>query len=136
MPQTTVLFYQEADERKTVPLVDWLDELPRKVQAKCQAYLKQLEDYGHELRRPIADYLRDGIYELRPSYQGVHYRMLYFFPKAEKSKAGVPLSIVVVSHGLAKEGKVPDLEIDRAVERKNRFEAQPRRHTFRPTLKG
>jgi hypothetical protein len=38
-----------------------------------------LEQQGHELRRPIADFLRDGIYELRPSVQGVNYRILYFF---------------------------------------------------------
>lgn len=34
---------------------------------------------GHELRRPEADFLRDGIYELRVSLQGQQYRMLYFF---------------------------------------------------------
>lgn len=135
VPRTTVLFYQEADERETVPLLDWLDEVPKKAQAKCQAYLQHLKDFGHELRRPIADYLRNGIYELRPSYQGVRYRMLYFFPKPEKSKAGAPPMLVVVSHGLAKEGAVPEVEIDRAAERKRKFEANPSRHTFRPTLR-
>jgi hypothetical protein len=34
---------------------------------------------GHELRRPEADFLRDGIYELRASLGGVHHRILYFF---------------------------------------------------------
>lgn len=98
--------------------------------------MKQLEDFGHELRRPIADYLRDGIYELRPSYQGVNYRMLYFFPKADKSKRANPPKIVVVSHGLTKESEVPDVEIDRAIERKKMFEAHPKRHTFKPALGG
>jgi hypothetical protein len=32
----------------------------RKAQQKCLARLKRLEDLGHELRRPEADYLRDG----------------------------------------------------------------------------
>jgi hypothetical protein len=36
----------------------------------------------------------------------------------------------VVSHGLAKERVVPPKEIDRAVERKRRFEANPHRHTY------
>ena len=103
---------------------------------KCQAYLKQLEDFGHELRRPVADYLRDGIYELRPSYQGIHYRILYFFPKPARSQQAGPTKIVVVSHGLAKEADVPDVEINRAVERKEKFERNPNRHTFKPTLKG
>jgi len=129
-----VLFYQ--DEHQTVPVLDWLGGLPRNVQAKCQAYLKQLEDFGHELRRPIADYLRDGIYELRPSYQGVHYRILYFFPKGEKSRQARSPKIVVVSNGLTKESEVPDVEINRAVERKKMFEANPGRHTFKPGLRG
>ena len=36
----------------------------------------------------------------------------------------------VVSHGLVKERAVPPKEIDRAVERKKRFEAHPQRHTY------
>src|SRR5437016_14453652 len=47
---------------------------------------------GHELRRPEADLLRDGIYELRASVQGVHHRVLYFFHGA---------AVAVVSHGIA-----------------------------------
>lgn len=113
----------------------WFDTLPRKAQAKCQAYLVQLEEFGHELKRPVAAYLRDGIYELRPSYQGVHYRLLYFFASLAKGKTGQETRIVVVSHGLVKEQAVPDAEIDRAIERKRRFEVNPERHTFKPVLK-
>ena len=116
-----VVFYQ--DDEKTIPLVKWLDGLPPKAQQKCLARLKRLEDLGHELRRPEADYLRDGIYELRASYQGVHYRMLYFFRGR---------TAVVISHGLVKEQAVPPREIDRAVERKVNFEANPKAHTFKP----
>jgi hypothetical protein len=36
----------------------------------------------------------------------------------------------VVSHGLVKERVVPPKEIDHAVERKNRFEANPAKHTY------
>lgn len=36
----------------------------------------------------------------------------------------------VVSHGLVKERVAPPKEIDRAVERKKRFEANPPRHTY------
>jgi hypothetical protein len=130
------LFYQ--DDAKTLPIDQWLSTLPKKVQAKCQAYLGQLEDFGHELRRPVADYLRDGIYELRPSFQGVHYRMLYFFPKPRASKTKVQereIPVVVVSHGLTKEGAVPDVEIEKAVLRKVKFEGNPDIHTFKPSLK-
>jgi phage-related protein len=136
MPATEVILYQDDDEERTVPLLKWFEGQTKKVRVKCQAYLNQLEDFGHELRRPVADYLRDGIYELRPSYQRVHYRILYFFPKAGQNKPAGPLKIVVVSHALVKEGEVPDAEIDRAVERKGKFERNPRRHTFKPTLRG
>jgi hypothetical protein len=40
--------------------------------------------------------------------------------------------VAVVSHGIVKEQKVPSKEIDRAVERKKRFMANPQRHTFKP----
>ena len=120
MPQSEVIFYREGD---AVPIRDWLKRQSNKVQIKCLAHLAQLEARGHELRRPAADYLRDGIYELRPSYQGVHYRILYFF-------AGK--NVVVVSHGLRKEGEVPAAEIARAMERKKRFEADPAAHAYRP----
>ena len=39
---------------------------------------------------------------------------------------------MVVSHGLKKEGEVPAVEIDRAMERKERFEADRAAHTYKP----
>jgi phage-related protein len=122
LPVTQVIFFQEA-EGKTPPLIGWLDSLPQKARLKCLARLKRLEDLGHELRRPEADYLRDSIYELRASYQGVHCRMLYFFHGQ---------AAVVVSHGFVKEREVPASEIDRAIRAKAAFHASPRAHTFTP----
>ena len=122
MPATTVVFFQERPDQ-TPPLIEWLDGLPEKAQQKCLARLKRLEGLGHELRRPEADYLRDGIYELRASYQGVHYRMLYFF---------YGRAAIIISHGITKEREVPSTEIDRAIRAKESFEANPARHTFRP----
>src|SRR5262245_17664262 len=111
MPKTTVVFFKEDDG--SVPIVDWLDGLASKAQIKCLAKLKRLEELGHELRRPEADLLRDGIHELRVGLQGKHYRLLYFFHGNIAA---------VVSHGLTKERAVPPKEIDRAVARKKRFE--------------
>ena len=121
MPQADVVLYREDDG--SVPLRDWFLALPPKAAAKCLARLKRLEELGHELRRPEADFLRDGVYELRASYQGLHYRILYFF---------VGKQAVVVSHGLVKEREVPAKEIDRAIERRRKFERDPRSHTYRP----
>lgn len=119
MPATQVIFYR--DEAGRVPLLDWLDGLPDKAQLKCLARLQRLEMLGHELRRPEADYLGNGIYELRASFQGVQYRMLYFFHKT---------AVIVLSHGLKKEREAPTIEIDRALERKRQFEQAPEKHTF------
>ena len=120
MPRTEVVFYLERDG--TVPIVNWLDGLTEKAQVKCLARVKRLEELGHELRRPEADFLRDGIYELRIGLQGINYRILYFFHQK---------LAVVVSHGLTKEQQVPPHEIDMAIERMKRFEASPKRHTFK-----
>jgi hypothetical protein len=121
MPTTNVIFYREDDD--SVPILDWLDAIPAKAQVKCLARLKRLEDLGHELRRPEADLLRDGIYELRVGLQGLHYRMLYFFHGKD---------VAVVSQGLTKERRVPPREIDAAISRMQKFEADPERYTFQP----
>ena len=101
--------------------------VPGKAQIKCLARLKRLEQLGHELRRPEADLLRDGIYELRIGLQGINYRILYFFHGNIAA---------VVSHGLTKERRVPPGEIDDAVERKQLFEVNPKRYTFEPPKTG
>jgi phage-related protein len=83
---------------------------------------KFVEIARHELRRPIADFLRAGIYELRPTYQGINYRILYFFSGR---------NVVVISHGITKETEVADIEISRAIERKKRYEADPTAHGWK-----
>lgn len=125
MPKTRVVLFRDADG--SCPFLEWFSELPPKVQDKCYLRLERLREMGHELRRPEADFLRDGIYELRVGFLGVHHRMLYFF-------RGVIAA--VVSHGLVKEQVVPPREIDRAVERKKQFEADPSRHTYQETEHG
>ena len=119
MPRTRVVLYREEDG--SCPYLEWFAELPAKAQDKCYVRLERLREIGHELRRPEADFLRDGIYELRVSFQGVQYRILYFFHGAIAA---------VVSHGLIKERVVPSKEIDRAITRKERFTANPERHTY------
>ena len=119
VPRTKIILYQEGEG--TVPLLEWLEELPTKAQLKCLARLERLREEGHELRRPEADLLRDKIYELRASLQGVHYRLLYFFHGNVAA---------VVSHGIVKEDRVPPVEIERAMERRRRFEANPTKHTY------
>jgi phage-related protein len=99
-----------------------IDPLPTKAHDKCRVRIERLKELGHELRRPEADYLRDGIYELRTKHAGVNYRMLCFFHRNVAA---------VVSQGLVKEQAVPPAEIDRAIERKRRFEKSPDRYMYR-----
>jgi hypothetical protein len=118
MPRTIVVFFAE---RNIAPFLDWLDEQGEAVQNKLVARIELLEERGHELRRPHADTLRDGIHELRIVSQRVNYRVLYFFHGA----------VAVISHGLTKEDAVPPREIDLAVERKLRYASAPKKHTYR-----
>ncbi len=119
MPRIDVLFYRDDDG--TVPLIEWLDKLDSKALDKCRVAIDLLRQRGHELRRPQADYLRDGIYELRVGLRGINYRLLYFFHGRQA---------VVVSHAIVKKRVVPPKEIDRATGHKKAFEEAPQRHTY------
>jgi len=119
MPETAVVFYAEDDGSS--PILTWLDRQQSKVQDKCLVKTERLAELGHELRRPEADFLRDGIYELRVRHRRVHYRMLYFFH--EKT--------AVISHGLTKEDVVPNADIDLAIVRKGQFAQNPQKHTYK-----
>jgi phage-related protein len=81
--------------------------------------MRLLATSGHELRRPAADFLRDGIYELRASHGAVQYRILYFFHGRD---------VVVLSHGITKNQKVPAGEIERAIARKQLVMKDPERY--------
>lgn len=119
MAQIKVVFYKENDG--TAPVLEWLGDLPLKAQLKCLSKIERLRDEGHHLRRPEADLLRDKIYELRSSFMGIHYRILYFFHGNVAA---------VLSHGIIKEDVVPPREIDRAIQRRKNFEADPNAHTY------
>ena len=120
MPQAQVVFYQEADGR--APVREWLRELRRsdaKAHAKCVARIERLAELGHELRRPEADFLRDGIYELRAKKGHVNYRILYFFHGRQ---------VAVLAHALTKEDVIPASDLQRALARKALLEASPQTH--------
>jgi phage-related protein len=119
MPRTETVFF--AADAGTAPVLEWLDDLPRKVQDKCIVRVERLREAGYELRRPEADVLRDGIHELRIRHRREHFRLLYGFHKRT----------AVLLAGVKKEGAVPDRAIDMAVERLREFSLDPERHTYR-----
>lgn len=123
MPTTSILFYQEKEG--DVPVIDWLKDLKsknRKGFAKCVGRIRQLSSTGHELRRPAADYLRDGIYELRAKHINSQYRILYFFNGKD---------IAVLNHSIVKKtSAVPNKDIELAIKRKQKFEQNPKKYTY------
>ena len=124
MASMRVVLYRDDDG--SVPLLNWFERLPSKAQDKCVVRMERLAALGHELRRPVADYLRDGVYELRARHAGVNYRILYFF----HGKLAC-----VVSHGLTKQqAQVPPRELKKAIDRKKRFEQNPAKHTYSMAL--
>ncbi len=121
MPPTEVQAFR--DHNGEVPIQDWLDEIENrepKAYQKCLARILELSNKGYEMRRPQADLLRQGIYELRATFSGTHYRMLYFF---------FGKSCIAVSHGITKEDRVPPKDIDLAIARMKLVKADPLQYT-------
>jgi len=123
VPETSILFYQEKEGN--VPVVDWLKELRTQNPvgfANCVGRIRQLQSAGYELRRPSADYLRDGVYELRAKHRNVQYRILYFFSGK---------NVAILNHSIIKKtSAVSKKDIDLAIKRKKKFEQSPEHHTY------
>ena len=106
-----VEFYEKENGR--CPTREFLDGLPKQDRVFIENGFNRLEIYGTALNRPHAGYLRNHIHELRVQTKGVHYRFLYFFFQD---------TIVVVTHGIVKKTRnVPDDEIVKAIEYRNRY---------------
>jgi hypothetical protein len=118
MPKTDITLFRDDDG--SVPLVDWLRQQSEKVQTKCLTVIEELHEHGYALRRPTADKLDRGIYELRTRYGTVNYRILYAF---------CGRNAVLLSHGCTKEKRVPEKEINKAIENLNKFKQHPKAHS-------
>jgi hypothetical protein len=122
VPATQIIFFKGTDSR--APVLDWLNELRDqnpKAWANCRAKVVLLAQSGHELGRPAADFLREGIYELRAKQGHVQYRILYFFHGRNVS---------ILAHSLTKEDAISPADIERALKRKREFEKDPKGHTY------
>jgi phage-related protein len=122
LPPVRVVFYQEEDG--AVPVMAWLEALRSqpKHRAKCIKWLILLKEHGHDLRRPKADFLRNGIHELRVKFSFENYRLLYFFHGGDTA---------VVTHGITKHtDQVSPEDIDKALQLKKIYESDPESHAF------
>ncbi len=98
------------DDRGGTPVKEFVYTLSFKEQAKVRAYLNGLKNQGHNLRRPMADYLGEGIYELRPR----HNRIFYFFFLREYA---------VLLHAIRKKtDQIPPEDIALCLKRKKQVE--------------
>ena len=98
--------YFFVDEKGNNPVREFVESLPDKEQAKVAAYVSELKIQGHNLRRPLADYLGDGIYELRPKNNRVFY---FFFLKDN----------VILVHAIRKKtNKIPKEDLVLCLRRK------------------
>jgi hypothetical protein len=92
VPAIQVILYMGEDG--SVPVGEWLQQIPGRPSLKCRERIEALERFGHEMlqNRNHAAYLRDDIYELRARVGTVNCRLLFFYGRAA----------AVVAHGLTK----------------------------------
>ncbi|MDO8489770.1 MAG: type II toxin-antitoxin system RelE/ParE family toxin [Candidatus Omnitrophota bacterium] len=98
--------YYFVDERGNSPIKEFIKTLSLDDRAKVFAYVGELKKQGNNLRRPLADYLGHGIYELRPKANRVFY---FFFHKD---------SAVLVHAIRKKTNKVPQKDLQLCIKRK------------------
>ena len=104
--------YYFVDEDGCKPVKEFIDSLTEKEQAKVYAYIAELKNQGNNFRRPMADYLRDGIYELRPRDN----RIFYFFYLRDKA---------VLVHAIKKHvNRIPENDLKLCIKRRIKIEAR------------
>lgn len=72
------IIYYENDKRES-EVFEFIEKQDKNSQAKIFGWLSLLEEKGTALPRPYADFLKEGIHELRIKLKGEQIRILYFF---------------------------------------------------------
>lgn len=72
-----LIFYRNISEQ--CPVEKFIDGLPNEDAKEVVASIAALRELGNNARRPLADYLEDGIYELRARRLKKQFRILYTF---------------------------------------------------------
>jgi phage-related protein len=113
-----ICVYFQTDSGR-VPVREFVDSLHDRIQQKYFEIVALLADYGKSLPQPHADYLGDGIYELR--FVGIEgrVRILYFFYDEHK--------IVFTNGFVKKQPKAPRSEIELAKKRRKIYIEQQER---------
>ena len=72
-----IVYYEDSNGVSQV--YDFINSQKVANQSKIASWLSLLEEKGPVLPRPYADFLKDGIHELRIKLSGNQFRILYFF---------------------------------------------------------
>ena len=105
-------YYSETEGGRS-PVREFIDSLAPKTQRKYFFVMGLLEEYGHRLPQPHADYVGDEIYELRFSGIEGAVRVLYFFFHQDKA--------IFTNGFLKKTNKLPGSEKTLAMTRRKAF---------------
>ena len=109
-PNRLLDIYYYVDDRGNRPVEVFIRSLPVKERSRILAYIYELKKEGNNLRRPMADYLRGGIYELRPRRN----RLFYFFYLRDS---------VVLVHAIIKlTTEIPQNDLNLCLRRKNQVQ--------------
>lgn len=124
--KTEIRVYQE--KPGDVPLIDFMDKLKLSDRMAILSVIEALGQLGHEMRPPHNEHLGDQLYYLRVRGEDGTYRVFYWpFGKG----------IVILGHGFSKKtDKCPPRELKRAQRMRERFAADPVRHTHKGAIDG
>jgi len=95
------------------PIEEFLAELPVKARAKCLSYIQLFIDQGFGLPRAILAKVEGKIWELRPEYNGIEYRILFTF---------ISPQAIMVHAVVKKRGNLKRRDIDLARQRAREVE--------------
>lgn len=99
-----IIFYRKEGGRS--PIEDFISKCSEQEKLEIVAHLDALSQLGFKARRPLADYLEDGIYELRVRVMKKQFRVLYFFFHQDK--------IIITNAFVKKSTKIYMAEIEMA----------------------
>lgn len=90
------IYYEDIRGRK--PAKEFINGFDEKTRAKILARIDYLQKHWHEVRRPLVDYVDEGLYEIRVEFAWNSVRVIYAY---------MFKNYIVILHGLQKKSDKP-----------------------------